>query len=172
MLIIDKGVDALLVEGKPLQEATVKDSEFIQLGQLLQRSRMSIRTRWTYLKTWLLCYYNKTLNLDIRPMLVNVLADNFESEDAVDWDFVLKFPEFCGHSIQSLRHMLHNYFQVVSSNMKISRIDLTLKQVSKFTKENYKPRKVPQRVEKRQQEIIKYFEEMVKSKGITNFLQQ
>ena len=56
--------------------------------------------------------------------------------------------------------------------MKISRIDLTLKQVSKFTKENYKPQKVPQRVEKRQQEIINYFEEMVKSKGITNFLQQ
>ena len=171
MLIIDKMI-VLLLDGKLLHEATVTDSEFIQLGQLLQRSRMSIRNRWTYLKTWLLCYYNKTLNLDIRPMLVNVLADNFESEDAVDWDFVLKFPEFSGHSTQSLRHMLHNYFQVVSKNMKISRIDLTLKQVSKYIKENYKPQKLTKRVEKRQGVIIEYFEKMVNSKGITNFVKK
>ena len=171
MLIIDLAVEVIL-KGYTLQEANISNLDIRLLADSLTREDKTMRDRWIYLKTWLQQYYHKTLNLDVRPMLVNVLADNFESEDQVDWDFVLKCPEFSGHSTQSLRKVLHDYFRMVSRNMRISRNDLSFKQVVQFTKENYKPRKVPEKVQMRQAEIIKYFEEMVKSKGITNFLQQ
>ena len=57
-----------------------------KLSHLLKRRETSLKSRWQYyLKPMLLKYYSKTLNLDIRQMLVNHIAQKYSSLDRTWW---------------------------------------------------------------------------------------
>ena len=67
-------------------------SALVDLAASFRRNKDSVRLRWEVrLKVWLKSYYTKTLNLDIKVMLANILADNFEDIDSIDWNFVISF---------------------------------------------------------------------------------
>ena len=104
-------------------------------------------------------------------MLANVLADNFESIGAVDWKFVLTHREFHGHSVKSLMRAFTDLCNCLSKRLKVRTSDLSLKQIAKFANEDYKPRQLPKKVEKRQEELFDYFERMVKSRNIRGFVE-
>ena len=166
-IIIDNAVKDLL-KTKSLQKTRVQN--YAELATALTREGQSIRNRWNVnIRTWLLQYYAKTLNLEIRPMLANMVAKNYESERSIDWDYVLTFPEFNGHTGDSLRHLFHTILINASERLKVPPHDLSLKQVAKFS-DVYKPRKLPQRVQMRQEQLIEYFENLVKLNNIDNYV--
>ena len=167
MVLIDSAINDLLT-GKLLKEAQINVR---QNAELLQRSRTSVHNRWeAKIRSWILQYYAKTLNLQIKPMLANVLAENFESLETVDWASVLQYPEFSGHTARSLRIAFNHLEKNLCCQTKAKPNDYTLKQIAVFANEKYKPRKLFKRDEKRQNELIQYFEKMVKEKNITNFI--
>ena len=87
-IIIDNAI-LNLRKCKSLQKTMLQNSE--EIAQILKRNERSVYFRWTtQIRAWLLqyYYYKKSLNLEIRPMLANVLADNFESVDSIDWKIV------------------------------------------------------------------------------------
>ena len=114
------------------------------------------------LKVWLLSYYSKTLNLDVRIMLANILADNFDSVSSIDWEQVSHYKEFSGHTERSLRHLFFsNITKSASKHLNVVKSQLTLRQVAEFAEVFYredKVRKVSKNVQTRQIQIIEYFE--------------
>ena len=79
----------------------------LKLSLQLKRRETSLKSRWQYyLKPMILQYYTKTLNLDVRYMLVNHVADNYPDLISVDWEKVVKVPEFSGHTDSSIRYQL------------------------------------------------------------------
>ena len=82
---------------------------------------------------------------------------------------MLTFPEFNGHTGDSLRHLFHTILINASERLKVPPHDLSLKQVAKFS-DVYKPRKLPQRVQMRQEQLIEYFENLVKLNNIDNYV--
>ena len=71
------------------KKVTIPDIE--NVASSINRDVRSCLRRWElYVRHWLLRYYNKTLNLEITPMLANVLADNFNSIENIDWMLVLR----------------------------------------------------------------------------------
>ena len=101
-------------------------------------------------------------------MLANVLAENFESLETVDWASVLQHPEFSGHTARSLRIAFNHLEKNLCFQTKAKPNDYTLKQIAVFANKKYKPRRLFKRDEKRQNELIQYFEKLVKEKNITN----
>ena len=83
------------------------------LSQDLKRNAQNISRRWECnLKVWLLGYYSKTLNLEVRLMLANLLSEKFETVLSIDWDQVMVYKEFSGHTESSLRKLLHSDLMV------------------------------------------------------------
>ena len=172
LTIIDSAVKNLQQSSK-LDDVFLKDAE--DLADRFRRKAESVRGRWTYtLIVWLKSYYKKTLNLDIRIMLANYVADNFDSIDSIDWNKVLAFEEFSAYSIHSIRYKFHSV--IVRSAQKYSQRDstcLTLREIAQhasvvYSKENVK--KIRATVLARQTEVINHFEKKVKDLGIKNFL--
>ena len=97
-----------------LQNTILPNSK--ELATRLNRNAWSIEQRWiNQIKIWLLQYYKKTLNLEIRPMLANLLANHFQSYEDIDWKFVVTFPEFSGHTEGSLRMLKRSDMSKVMS---------------------------------------------------------
>ena len=105
-------------------------------------------------------------------MLSNFIADNFESEGSINWNYVLTaVPEFSGHTITSLRYLFASVIKNHASKKLNTPIEkLSLKQIAAFADENYKQRKLRKTIEKRQHDLIEYFESLVKLNKIDNFV--
>ena len=168
MLIIDEAVEDLK-KCKMLKNAKLLNAEDLFLK--LRRTEASVNGRWVKrLKPWLLQYYNKTLNLEIRPMLTQVIADNFDSVSSIDWEYLAKLPEFSGHTPESLAPLFSSAITIIVYHLGISRTELSLPEIAKLSRNNFENSTVRRVTEKRQQEVIKYFEKLVKQNGIINFI--
>ena len=171
-IIIDSVVEKLISQ-KDQKLSEVK-LEIEEIGKLLVRQHMTIYKRWEgYLKIWLLGYYRRTLNLEIRMMLANCLADNFKDIDSIDWVFVSSIRDFQGHTEISLRKTFSNLLLNAVRQLKVNRTEISLKQIAenanvRFCAENAK--KTPEKIEVRQMRVIEYFEDQVKKFGIKDFL--
>ena len=126
------------------------------------------------MKVWLQSYYTKTLNLNIKVMLANVVADNFEDIDKIDWNFVKSFKEFSGHTLSSIRNtFFNNIHKVAIKHSKEGKTELTLKEIAEDAAVSYSDknvRKIPASTLTRQKEVIEYFQKKVEELGIKNFL--
>ena len=143
-----------------------------EIAQILKRNERSVYFRWTtQIRAWLLQYYKKSLNLEIRPMLANVLADNFESVDSIDWKIVMSFPEFSGFTESILSFIFSSkILSNASRRLGVKRSDLSLKEIAIDAEAYYKDKTVKnKRVETRQYEVIDYFEKAIKKFKISNF---
>ena len=159
-------LDAALEHFQQVQ--SIKETNLLNLREIsdrLKRNTKSVRYRWeNMLKVWLLGYYSKTLNLDVRIMLGNILADNFDSVSTIDWEQVSHYKEFSGHTDRSLRMLFFsNLAASASLNLNVVKSQLTLRQVAEFAEVHYRGdnvMKVPQNVQTRQMQIIEYFEKI------------
>ena len=171
MFLLDEAVSDLK-KCKILKAVDIEIDKIKTLSVRIGRASCSMHSRWRFrLKPWLLQYYNKTLNLEIRPMLTRIIADNFDNVGSIDWDSLSKFPELSGHNPESL---VQTFSQTIGKIMDkfdvVSRTELTLPQIAEQTEKQFKDIPVRKLTEQRQQEVIKYFETAVKHNGITNFI--
>ena len=170
-IIIDSVVEKLKAQDDKLGELTVESKN---LEQVVGRHPNTVYHRWErYLKVWLLGYYRKTLNMEIRMMLANCLADNFKDIDSIDWDFVSKFSEFQGHTIISLKRVFFLMFLQCASHLNTDKTQVSLKLLAEYANVTFgagKARKLLAKVKIRQMKVIEYFESQVKKFGIKDFL--
>ena len=164
-----KIVDAALRHFKTcpsLQECNISDAD--QLAISLGRNRQSVFHRWDkQLRIWLMGYYTGTLNLDIKLMLANFLAEKFDSINAINWDSLTLHKEFSGHTAASLQLIFHSYLvSSASRHLKVDHTTLTLKQIMEDAQDTYKISNVREKVKKRQMKIIEYFENIVNKNNI------
>ena len=168
-VLIDAAIQDLL-KCNSLEITKIPDVDLVSAS--LNREANSTVFRWEHqLRHWLLRYYNKTLNLEIRPMLANVLAENFSSIEEIDWNLVSKYPEFSGFTVPLLR--VEFYAKILPSasrRLKIDKFNLTLKQISEDAEATYKHARVNSKVEQRKRDIIEYFEKTVKDFDIKDFV--
>ena len=168
-IIVDEAIKCLK-QCKHLELVELDRNVILRLKEDFKRTDQSIMERWyARMKVWLLQYYNKTLNLEIKPILANAIADNFESRDEIDWEFLTTFPEFIGHSAKSLKIPYNN---VMSSfkNWFPDRVDATTRELATFASSSWKPRGPSKTTKIRQMEVIEYFEEQVKRHNIEHFM--
>ena len=167
-LIIDNSLESLKL-CKSLEDTQLENLE--DLAKSLKRAqgqkRGSVLDRWkNILKPWLMQYYQKTLNLEIRPMLTSVLAENFNSIHDIDWEWVKKVPEFSGYTVEKLKNV---YFKetvwLMAKSLGIERTEMSLQTIAETAKD-FQFSKVNKSVIERQQQIIDYFEKKVQSEKI------
>ena len=153
-----------------LENTIIEDQE--EIASNLKRDTNSIKFRWEkLLRVWLLRYYKKTLNLEIRPMLANVIAENYETMGDIEWKDLLKYQEFSGHSDSSLRTVFYAHILPGAvKRLNIDKFDLTLKEIAGDAESNYKSTEVSKKVERRQKDIINYFETKIKQYNLKDFL--
>ena len=173
LIIMDKVLESL--PGRTLEDLNICLSEVaISLGRL----ERCVRYRWdNKLKLWLLQHYSGTLNLDIRRMLANYLADNFDSIDTINWLSVSKKAEFVGFTHQGLRVLFSGYLvRSAQRQMNLEKSKITLKDIADnanvmFSEGNCtQVNRKADLMLKRQKVVIDYFERYVKKHSITNFI--
>jgi len=140
------------------------------IAALNGRTEVSLRLRWgNFLQPWILQHYSGTLNLEIRRMLANYLADNFKNIDSIDWQSVSTKTEFAGHTQASLRTVFfNNLYKETKRNLNDNSEDITLEMVAEYANKAFAQggRKVLDKILTRQKEVIDYFECYVKKKSI------
>ena len=163
-VIIDNALKSLK-QCKSLEETELHNLE--DLAKSLNRGGVSVLQRWkSQLQNWLLQHYQKNLNLEIRPMLINVLADNFDSIQKIDWDWVKKIPEVSGYTSYGLKRVFTTkILHLISAKLKIETTEITLKELAEGAKE-FRFSKVKKDVSDRQGKIIDYFEKQVEMEDI------
>ena len=160
LMIIDEALKIMKFT-RSLEKTVLSNSK--ELGKQFNRNHWSIDLRWnTQIKTWLMQYYNKTLNLEIRPMLANFLADHFVSYKQIDWKFVLTYSEFKGHTEESLRLIFYTKMLFYATrNLKLKRNEITLTQIAEDTARMCLLKRRNRVIEERQKNIVDYFEKQI-----------
>ena len=163
-MILDATLENLKTSS--LHESNISDCA--QLSIRLNRNRESVFHRWDkQLKTWLLGYFTGTLNLDIKMMLANSIAERFDTIESIDWDSLSTLKEFSSHTAASLQMIFRTLLVTSASrHLEVDPTELTLKQITDDTKDTCKSSKVRESVKKRQLEIIEYFENIVNKNNI------
>jgi len=169
-LIIDEALKQL-VKTKSLRETMILDPR--EFCKKFERNFQAVEQRWLItIRSWLLQYYNKNLNLEIRPMLSDLLQRNFDSIKSIDWKFVASHEEFSGHTEISLRHVFYSRTLFYTScHLKKTTYDVTLEEIANYSKMHFLNNniKILPNVEKRQIDCISYFEEQTRKLGISGF---
>ena len=167
-------MDAVLKElpGSTLEELDLPSfKEWKDIGDQINRQERHIKYRWEYyLKTWLLQHFSGTLNLDIRRMLANYLADAFTHVNEIDWVVVAQSPEFAGYTVTSLKYVFFTFlFNHTKYDLGVSGENVSLKDVSDVTNRRYKEnpvKKVRESTLLRQRQVIRHFENFIQTTGI------
>jgi len=127
----------------------------------------SLALRWVYyLQPWIMQHYAGTLNLDIRMMLVNHLAETYQNRDSINWEAVAEKSEFAGNTATNLQRR----FALVLSAAKSEEpsweqiLDRCREYISQARRYNSK------KVQLRRSQVIQYFENYVKKMEIDDFL--
>jgi len=142
--------------------------KFQALAAEINRGINSVSKRWDRrLKIWIRRYYHKTLDLEIRPMLANLIAEQYDNVDDIDWKKVIQHSEFLGHTEDSLSYI---YFCILIPNganhFGKPRMQLTLKEVAEYAGECYKNPKISKPMKIRQTQVISHFENLVKERKL------
>ena len=167
-------MDAVLKElpGSTLEELDLPSfKEWKDIGDQINRQERHIKYRWEYyLKTWLLQHFSGTLNLDIRRMLANYLADAFTHVNEIDWVAVAQSPEFAGYTVTSLKYVFFTFlFKHTKEDLGVTGENVSLKDVADVTNRRYKEnpvKKVRESTLLRQRQVIRHFENFIQTTGI------
>jgi len=166
-MIIDEAIKHF-EKCKILRETVIQNPH--ELSQQLNRNYVSIEQRWSVrIRSWLLQYYNKNLNLEIRPMLADFVYRHFDSVKTIDWEFLTKSKEFSGHTDVSLRLLFYSRIvHYAAKFFKKPSYELTLKEINSYAKSELMNKSVyfsPQ-FEKRQMDCIEYFVSEIAGKAL------
>ena len=167
MIIMDFVLDKIARSGQNIESVVKFPSDIIELGPILKRTHQSVFERWkSVLLSTILGYHRKSLNLDIRTMLATYLAEHFQSIISIDWTEVSKQPEFAGNTEISVRKVFHRLLYKTSKELDIDKGRVTLKQVSEFATGHKHQTRRSESTEKRQLDIVNYFERKCKAKDM------
>jgi len=165
-LIIDEAIKHLK-HCKSLREAVIQNPK--EFSKSLNRRHTTVNERWDpFLKCWLLQYYNKSLNQEIRPMLVDLIHKNYDSVLDIDWEFVISHKEFSGYNIKGLKRKFVNTMDKAAAFLKKPSYELSLKEIANYAEEYFSNtvlRAEPTR-EKRKMDCIEYFERKIREQNI------
>merc|ERR1712126_646490 len=101
------------------------------------------------------------LNQEIRPMLANLVADNYATVDCIEWDKIVQHSEFLGHTEFTLSGVFFGaVMRSAESHYCKSRRDLTLKEIADYANEAYKHSNVSEAKKRRQLGVISHFERL------------
>ena len=132
---------------------------------------VSLFTRWTHrLQPWLMQHYAGTVNLDIRMMLVNHVAETYQNRESVDWDAIAEKTEFAGNTAL---HLQKTYSLILkNAKRKFNTEIISWEQMCGSCKEYVGQAKVlnSKEAELRRSQVIQYFENYVKKQEIGDFL--
>jgi len=156
-LIIDEAIKHLKL-CKSVREANIQNVH--EFGKFMKRNHASISDRWeAVIKCWLLQYYNKNLNQEIRPMLVDIIRRNYDSVLSIDWEFVSRHKEFSGYTIRGLKQRFVIIIERAAKSLNKPSYKLSLKEIVHFSEEYFKKKlRVYTPLEKRKMDCIEYFE--------------
>jgi len=166
-LLIDEAIKHLK-HCKSLRETIIQN--LIEVSKTLKRNPNTIKERWdTVIKCWLLQFYNKNLNKEIRPMLVDLIYKKFESVLGIDWEFVVSHKEFSGYNIKGLKRLFVYTVDIAAKYLNKPSYQLTLKEIANFTEEYFSDKKIRVHVtsEKRKMDCIAYFEQKISEHKIS-----
>jgi len=165
-LIIDEAIRNLKL-CKSLREVSLKNS--IEFFKSFDRSPKTICERWeAFIKCWLLQYYNKNLNQEVRPMLVDLIHRNFDSLSSIDWEFIASHKEFSGYTIIALKRLHQTFIDRGAKFYNKRSYELSMKEIANYADYflNKKLRTQPTR-EKRKMDCIAYFEEKISEQNFS-----
>ena len=83
---------------------------------------------------------------------------------------MLQRQEFSGNTEDSLKRVFNKMVEKAARHLHVATSDVTLAQVAEDAKSVESSRKVTEKTKVRQMEIIEYFEQVIKTKGIKNYL--
>ena len=135
----------------------------------LKRASRTVYKRWDrILMIWIRQYYHKTLNLEIRPILSNLIAEQYNNACDIDWKKVIQHSEFLGHTESSLSNIyLGNILPNAAKHFGKSRKQLTLKEVAEYSSEIYQSYRISEPNRIRQTQVISHFENLVKERKLS-----
>jgi len=165
--LIDEAIKHLQL-CKSLRETIIQNP--LEVSKSLKRRHDTINERWDpVIKCWLLQYYNKCSNQEIRPMLVDLIYKNFESIIGIDWEFVVSHKEFSGYNIKGLKRMLVKTVDKAAHYLNKPSYQLTMKEIANYTEENFTDKKyrVGSTSEERKMNCIAYFEQKISELNIS-----
>lgn len=169
-VIIDAAVENIK-KVNSLSKSSIENKT--EIATKLNRSKYSVVERWLYrLKPWIMTYYAKTLNLDIRIMLATFVVENFNTVYDIDWELVLMRTEFSGHNVGSIRRVFNKMTVVAASHLQKTVDEVSLREIAEDANSSYalmNVRKITEATKKRQMEIIEFFESVIKLNNIKNF---
>merc|ERR1712098_553660 len=166
-LIIDEAIEHLK-QCKSLRETRLQNP--LEFCKSFGRKHKTIEERWeSIIKCWLLQYYNKNLNQEIRPMLVRLINENYDSVIDINWEFISSHKEFSGYTIPGLKKIYVAMVDKLAKTIKKPSYELSIKEVANFTEgyfSNHKIKAQPVR-DKRKMDCIEYFELKIKEQNIS-----
>ena len=130
----------------------------------------SLALRWAFtLQPWIMQHYAGTLNMDIRLMLVNYLAQTYQNRDSIDWDAIASKSEFAGHTKAKLKR---EFATVLLYAKKSLNTEFSWDQLLVSCREyiGHSRRLNSKNVDLRRTQVIQYFENHIKKLKIENFL--
>ena len=169
-LIIDSVLEKYTSnKAKLFLEVVQNPTDLSEVSLNLKRVKFSVYDRWMrFIRVTLESFAHKTLDLDVRLMLANFLADNFSSIPSIDWPTVVSRPEFRGHSEFSLRKIFWSTLvRTAATDLGVSRTQLSLQQVAQS---GLKKTRLVKKVKKRQLDLIDYFQYACNVKGICDYM--
>jgi len=170
-ILVDAAIENLK-EVKLLRKTTIANRD--EVAKKLGRNKYTLISRWYYrLKPWILSYYEKTLNLDIRLILATMIAENFKTIYEIDWEKILERSEFSGQTVGSLRYVFLRMLHLAADHLHLPSEEVSLQQVADDAKHTYtigRARNISETTKRRQMEVVTYFENMVKKHSITDYL--
>ena len=172
-LIIDSVLEKYASnKAKLFLEAVQNPADLSEVSLNLKRVKFSVYDRWMrFIRVTLESFAHKTLDLDVRLMLANFLADNFSSITSIDWHTVVSRPEFRGHSEFSLRKIFWSTLvRTAATDLGVSRTQLSLQQVAQHAQSGLKKIRNVKKVKKRQLDLIDYFQYACNVKGICDYM--
>jgi len=157
-LIIDEALKHLKL-CKSLREAKIQN--VLEFSKSFKRIHSNINERWeSTIKCWLLQFYNKTLNQEIRPMLVDLIHKNYDSVVAINWEFVLSHKEFSGYNVSGLKKIFVATVDKVAKSKSKPSYELSISEIANFTEDDFSNNKMKAQpvLDKRKMDCIEYFE--------------
>jgi len=130
----------------------------------------SIALRWVrFLQPWIMQHYAGTLNLDIRMMLVNHLAETYENRESIDWDAVADKSEFAGNTASKLKF---TFLITLAKATRSLDTEISWEQIQDRCKEyiSQTKRRNSKKAEIRRFQVIRYFENYVKKQELVDYI--
>ena len=132
---MDFVLEKIAKSGKSIENVVKFPSDIIELGPILRRKHQSVFERWkSVLLSTILGFHRKSLNLDIRIILANYLADHFQSIISIDWTEVVKLQGFTGNTkiYFYIRKVFYRLLYKTCKALNIDKGSVTLNQISEY----------------------------------------